>query len=52
MPIPDVEPLSDSECKRYDSASRRREVRLILGGRMKPSEAVELREFFQSAVKI
>ena len=48
MSIPDVEPISDSECKRYDSAPRRREVRLILGGRMKPSEAVELREFFRS----
>ena len=45
-PIPKVIPLSSEEQKLYDGASRRREIRLILSGRMKPEDALEVKNFF------
>lgn len=44
--IAEVEPETDEEKELYDGALRRRQLRLILGGRMKPSEAKELRSIF------
>jgi acyl-CoA hydrolase len=44
--VPPVIPLSNEEQQLYDSADRRRELRLILSGRIKPREATELRKFF------
>lgn len=44
--IPSVVPLSESEQVLFEAASRRREIRLILSGRMKPSEALEVKDFF------
>jgi acyl-CoA hydrolase len=44
--IPEVSPESDEEKALYDGALRRRQVRLVLSGRMKPHEANELRSFF------
>ncbi|MBV6428560.1 MAG: hypothetical protein KIPDCIKN_03095 [Haliscomenobacter sp.] len=44
---PPVIPLTEIEMQRYESAPRRREVRLILSGRLKPENAEGLREFFQ-----
>ncbi len=44
--IPKVLPLTGEEQKQYDSAIRRRELRLILSGRMDVSEAVHLRSLF------
>lgn len=41
-----VIPLTDIEQQRYDSAPRRRELRLILSGRIKPEEATEIRSLF------
>jgi NADH:ubiquinone oxidoreductase subunit B-like Fe-S oxidoreductase len=38
--------LTEIEQQRYDSAPRRREVRLILSGRMKPEQSTEIRSFF------
>ena len=38
-----VIPETDDEKERYDSALRRRQLRLVLAGRMKPQEATELR---------
>lgn len=46
VPAPDVIPLNEIEQQRYDSAMRRRELRLVLAGRMKPEEATHLREIF------
>lgn len=43
-----VLPLSSEEQERYESAVRRREVRLILSKRMKPENAKHLKEFFGS----
>jgi acyl-CoA hydrolase len=45
IPIPPVLPLTEIEQQRYDSAPRRREVRLMLGGRLKPEDASEIRAF-------
>lgn len=47
--IPKVNPITAEEEKLYESASRRREIRLILSGRMKPSEASEVKDFFANA---
>ena len=44
--VPPVLPLSHDEQQLYESAARRRELRLILGGRIKPKDATELRKFF------
>lgn len=43
---PPVIPLTEIEEQRYAAALRRRELRLILAGRMKPDEASHLRELF------
>ncbi|PRY35914.1 acyl-CoA hydrolase [Spirosoma oryzae] len=45
--VPGVVPETDEEKDRYDSALRRRQLRLVLAGRMKPQDATELREFLQ-----
>ena len=44
--VPEVEPENDEERALYDGALRRRQLRLILSGRMKPSEAKELKSIF------
>ncbi|MFN4257081.1 MAG: acyl-CoA thioesterase [Saprospiraceae bacterium] len=46
VPVPPVIPLSNEEQNLYESAARRREIRLILSGRMKAKEATDLRKFF------
>lgn len=48
VPVPQVIPLTSDEEQLYESAARRREVRLVLGGRMKPADAQELRTYFDS----
>lgn len=44
--VPEVVPQTDDEQKSFDEALRRRQIRLILGGKMKPEEAGELRALF------
>lgn len=44
--VPEVEPETDEEKEMYSGALRRRQLRLILGGRMKPHEANELKSIF------
>jgi acyl-CoA hydrolase len=46
IPVPPVLPLSSEEQNLFESALRRREMRLILAGRMKAKEATEIRKFF------
>lgn len=41
-----VLPLSNEEQSLYESAQRRREMRLVLAGRMKVKEATEIRKLF------
>ena len=45
--VPELIPLTREEQQLFDSAIRRRELRLILSGRLKPSEAKEIKTFFQ-----
>ncbi|MDB5208590.1 MAG: acyl-CoA thioesterase [Flavisolibacter sp.] len=44
--VPQLQPESAAETELFEGALRRRQVRLILGGKMKPDEAVELRALF------
>jgi acyl-CoA hydrolase len=41
--VPPVIPLSGEEEKQYEEAARRRELRLILSGKLKPEDATELK---------
>jgi acyl-CoA hydrolase len=45
-PVPALEPTTEEEQKLYEGALRRRQIRLILGGKMKPDEAAELKALF------
>lgn len=44
-------PESEDEKDKFDGALRRRQLRLILGGKMKPEDAGELKALFMSRVK-
>lgn len=44
--VPELKPETAEEQRLYDGALRRRQLRLILGGRMKPDEATELKMLF------
>ncbi|OYU81005.1 MAG: acyl-CoA thioesterase [Flavobacterium sp. BFFFF1] len=44
--VPPVIPETDLEQERFDAALRRKQLSLVLAGKMKPSEATELRALF------
>ena len=44
--VPHLIPETEEEKKIFEAALRRRQVRLILGGKMKPADASELRALF------
>jgi acyl-CoA hydrolase len=44
--VPQVIPLSGEELKQYDEAERRRDLRLILSGKMKPEDSKQLKMLF------
>ena len=45
-PVNKLVPETEEELRLFDGALRRRQLRLILGGKMKPDEAVELKALF------
>src|ERR1700744_304599 len=45
-PVPELVAETEEEKRLYDGALRRRQLRLILGGKMKPEDAGELRAYF------
>ena len=45
-PVPQLQPETDEERELFEGALRRRQVRLILGGKMKPDDAAELKALF------
>ena len=46
IPVPGIKPETEEEQKLFDGALRRRQVRLILGGKMKADDATELKALF------
>jgi acyl-CoA hydrolase len=44
--VPQLTTETEDEKKLFDGALRRRQIRLILGGKMKPNDATELRALF------
>jgi acyl-CoA hydrolase len=46
MAVPELIAQTADEKKLFDGALRRRQLRLILGGKMKPDDAVELKALF------
>jgi acyl-CoA hydrolase len=48
-PVPAVIPETEEEKLLFEGALRRRQVRLILGGKMKPDDASELKALFTSS---
>ena len=44
--VPSVIPQTDLEKKRYEAALRRRQLSLVLAGKMSPTEATELKAIF------
>jgi acyl-CoA hydrolase len=44
--VPQLTPETAEDLALFDGALRRRQVRLILGGKMKPDDATELKAFF------
>jgi acyl-CoA hydrolase len=45
--VPPVRPETALEKERYDAALRRKQLSLVLAGKMKPQEATELKALFQ-----
>ncbi|RFS24775.1 acyl-CoA thioesterase [Chitinophaga silvatica] len=45
-PVPKIIPDTEEEKKLYDTAMSRRQLRLILGGKLKPEDADALKAFF------
>ena len=46
IPVPELIPETEEEQNLFDGALRRRQLRLILGGKMRPDDATELKAFF------
>ncbi len=44
--VPELIPESEEEKEKFDAALRRKQLSLILAGKMKPSEATELKKLF------
>ncbi|MBW1293955.1 acyl-CoA thioesterase [Aquimarina litoralis] len=44
--IPPIKPETELEQQRYDAALRRKQLSLVLAGKMKPDEATELKALF------
>ena len=44
--VPQLEPETEEEKQLFEGALRRRQLRLILGGKMKPEDAGELKALF------
>ena len=46
LAVPELSPETEQEKQRYDSALRRRQLSLVLAGKMNPKEATELKSLF------
>ena len=52
IPVPAIEPETEEDKMLYAGALRRRQLRLILGGKMHPNDATELKALFFGEPKI
>ncbi len=48
IPVPEIVPETPAETALFHAALRRRQVRLVMAGRMKPEEAGELKALFMN----
>ena len=48
VPVPAIEPQTELEKERYEAALRRKQLSLVLAGKMKPKDATELKALFMS----
>ena len=46
VPVPPIEPQTEEEKVRYEAALRRKQLSLVLAGKMKPHDATELKALF------
>nr|WP_294934630.1 acyl-CoA thioesterase [uncultured Flavobacterium sp.] len=46
VPVPPVVPQTEEDKKRFEAALRRKQLSLILAGKMKPADATELKALF------
>jgi|TARA_R110002051_G_scaffold124451_1_gene197632 acyl-CoA hydrolase len=46
VPVPQVHPESELEMERFDAALRRKQLSLVLAGKMSPKDATELKALF------
>lgn len=46
VPVPGIDPQTDEEKSRFDAALRRKQLSLVLAGKMKPNDATELKALF------
>jgi acyl-CoA hydrolase len=44
--VPQIEPQSQEEILRFEAALRRKQLSLVLAGKMKPQDATELKALF------
>ncbi|WBL22424.1 MULTISPECIES: acyl-CoA thioesterase [unclassified Zunongwangia] len=47
VPVPPLKPETDLEKDRYDAALRRKQLSLVLAGKLKPNDATELKALFK-----
>lgn len=45
--VPPLEPETEVQRQKYDGALRRRQVRLVMAGKLKPDDAAELKAYFK-----
>ncbi|MCK5103431.1 MAG: acyl-CoA thioesterase [Cyclobacteriaceae bacterium] len=50
VPVPEAIPETDNEKELYEGALRRRQLRLIFAGRLKPEDATELKAIFDQKI--
>lgn len=48
VPVPPLKPETELEKERYEAALRRRQLSLVLAGKIEPSEATELKALFEN----
>lgn len=46
VPVPELKPETALEIERYEAALRRKQLSLVLAGKMKPNDATELKALF------